>query len=70
MVLMGQDMAFDQGFIADSMLRVGFKSARSHTLNTDWGPMDLDIGRKQEPLTLAAFPEYLHSHLPLRGALS
>ncbi len=46
MALMGQDMCFDQGFIADSMLRVGFKSVRSRTLDTDWGPMDLDIGRK------------------------
>ena len=44
--LMGQDLGFDQGFIADSMLRVGFKSVRSRTLDTDWGPMDLDIGRK------------------------
>jgi len=47
MALMGQDMCFDQGFIADSMLRVGFKSVRSRTLDTDWGPMDLDIGRKE-----------------------
>nr|QNO57428.1 hypothetical protein FKKJMMIK_00026 [Methanosarcinales archaeon ANME-1 ERB7] len=46
MALTGQDMWFDQGFIADSMLRVGFKSVRSRTLDTDWGPMDLDIGRK------------------------
>ena len=46
MALMGQDMCFDQGFIADSMLRVGFKSVRSRTLDTGWGPMDLDIGRK------------------------
>ena len=46
MALMGQDMCFDQGFIADSMLRVGFKSVRSHTLDTPMGPMDLDIGRK------------------------
>jgi hypothetical protein len=44
--LMGQDMCFDQGEIADSMLRVGFKSVRSRTLDTDWGPMDLDVGRK------------------------
>jgi predicted O-methyltransferase YrrM len=44
--LMGRDMCFDQGEIADSMLRVGFKSVRSRTLDTDWGPMDLDIGRK------------------------
>ena len=44
--LMGQDMGFDQGFIADSMLRVGFKSVHSRTLDTPMGPMDLDIGRK------------------------
>ena len=44
--LMGQDMGFDQGFIADSMLRVGFKSVCSRTMNTPGGPMDLDIGRK------------------------
>nr|CBH39948.1 conserved hypothetical protein, O-methyltransferase family [uncultured archaeon] len=46
MALTGQDMRFDQGEIADSMLRVGFKSVRSRTQDTDWGPMDLDIGRK------------------------
>ncbi len=46
MALMGQDECFDQGFIADSMLRVGFKSVRSCTLDTSIGPMDLDIGRK------------------------
>jgi O-methyltransferase. len=46
MAMMGQDIELDQGFIADAMLRVGFKSVRSHTLDTGWGPMDLDIGRK------------------------
>ena len=46
MALAGQDTGFDQGFIADSMLRVGFKSVRSRTLNTPLGPMELDIGRK------------------------
>jgi hypothetical protein len=46
MALTSEDMRFDQGEIADSMLRVGFKSVRSRTLDTDWGPMDLDIGRK------------------------
>ena len=46
MTLMGRDISFYQGEIADSMLRVGFKSVRSRTLDTDWGPMDLDIGRK------------------------
>jgi len=44
--LMGLGRMIDQGFIADSMLRIGFKSVRSRTLDTDWGPMDLDIGRK------------------------
>jgi SAM-dependent methyltransferase len=48
MSLIGQDMCFDQGEIADAMLRVGFKSVRSRTLDTDWGPMDLDIGRKEK----------------------
>ena len=28
-------------------LRVGFKSDRGCTLDTDRGPMDLDIGRKK-----------------------
>jgi len=44
--LMGQGRMVDQGFIADSMLRAGFKSVQSRTLDTDWGPMDLDVGRK------------------------
>ena len=44
--LMGQDMCFNQGEIADSLLRVGFKSVRSRTLNAPWGAADLDIGRK------------------------
>jgi SAM-dependent methyltransferase len=46
MTLRGKDLCFDQGFIADNMLRAGFKSVRSHTLDTPYGPMDLDIGRK------------------------
>ena len=45
--VMGNDFGLDQGFIADSMLRVGFQSVRSRTLNTPIGPMDLDIGRKE-----------------------
>ena len=44
--LMGQDMGIDQGVIADSMLRAGFKSVRSRTIDTPMMPMDLDIGRK------------------------
>jgi predicted O-methyltransferase YrrM len=48
MALTGQDMGFEQGFIADSILRVGFKSVRSRTLDTPMGPMDLEIGRKAQ----------------------
>jgi hypothetical protein len=44
--LMGRDMGRDQGFIADSMLYVGFRSVRSYTMDTPMGPMDMDIGRK------------------------
>lgn len=46
MALMGQDMTFDKGFITDSMLRVGFKTVRSRTLDMPFGPVDLDIARK------------------------
>jgi len=46
MNLMGQETEFNQGYIADSMLRVGFKLIRSQTLDTFMGPMELDIARK------------------------
>ena len=46
MALMGQSSGVEHGHIADSMLRVGFKSVHSGTLSTAWGPMELDIGRK------------------------
>ena len=46
MALMGQEAGVDQGHVADSMLRAGFKSVRSRTLDTFMGPMDLDIARK------------------------
>lgn len=46
LALMDQDMSFDQGFIANAMLDVGFKSVHSRTLNTPNGPIDLDICRK------------------------
>jgi hypothetical protein len=38
--------AFDQGIIADEMLRVGFRSVRSQTMDNGWGTMDMDIARK------------------------
>jgi predicted TPR repeat methyltransferase len=44
--LMGYETEFDQGQIADSMLRVGFSSVRSRTWNSSFGPMELDIARK------------------------
>jgi len=37
---------FEQGVIADAMLKRGFRSVRSRTLSTEWGPMDMDIARK------------------------
>jgi predicted TPR repeat methyltransferase len=46
MTLMGRETELDQGYVADSMLRVGFRSVRSRILNMDWGPMELDIARK------------------------
>lgn len=42
----GYDFPMEQGFIADSMLRVGFKSVRSRTYDTPMGPMDMDVARK------------------------
>ncbi|MCP4118634.1 MAG: methyltransferase domain-containing protein [Desulfobacteraceae bacterium] len=38
--------AFDQGVIASEMIEAGFKSVRTRTLDTNWGPMDMDIARK------------------------
>jgi predicted TPR repeat methyltransferase len=46
MGLMGQETGIEQGYIADSMLRVGFRSVHSQTINTAFGSMELDIGRK------------------------
>lgn len=42
----GQAFYFDQGEIAASMLRSGFKSVHSRTVTTPMGDMDLDIARK------------------------
>ena len=46
MVLMGREAGIEKGYIANSMLRVGFRSVHSQTLNTPYGLMELDIGRK------------------------
>jgi SAM-dependent methyltransferase len=41
-----EDFSFDQGEIAASMLRCGFRSVQSRTINSPMGAMDLDIARK------------------------
>ncbi len=43
---MGLDIHFTRGEICEAMLRSGFRSVRSQTLETPVGGMDLDIGRK------------------------
>ncbi|MGD8386060.1 MAG: methyltransferase [Desulfobacteraceae bacterium] len=43
----GADFLLDQGFVADAMLKAGFSSVRSRTLETPMGCMDLDIARKK-----------------------
>lgn len=40
------DFSLDQGFVADAMIRCGFQSVRSRTIETPMGAMDLDIARK------------------------
>ncbi len=46
MALMGQEIGVDQGYVAGSMLRAGFRSVRSRKIDTFMGPMELDIGKK------------------------
>lgn len=47
LALTGKDTSlFREGFVADSMLRAGFKSVRSRTLSMDWGPAEVDTARK------------------------
>jgi len=46
LALMGQEAGVDEGYVANSMLRVGFRSVRSRKIDTFMGPMELDIGRK------------------------
>ena len=40
------DTRFDQGFIAEAMLRAGFRSVHSRTVHSFAGDMDLDVARK------------------------
>ena len=42
----GIDFSLDQGFVADTMVRCGFRSVRSRTIDTPMGAMDMDIAQK------------------------
>ena len=39
------DFMFDQGFLAEAMLRAGFRQVRSRTIDAPVGRLDLDCGR-------------------------
>ncbi len=44
----GGDFSFEQGEIAEQMIKSGFKSVRSRTIELPMGAMDMDIARKSE----------------------
>ncbi len=44
--LYGADFAIPRGLIAESMAKSGFQSVRSLTIQSDFGDMDIDIGKK------------------------
>lgn len=44
--LMGHDFGMNQGVIAGAMVRTGFQTVRSQTIQTPMMPMELDIARK------------------------
>jgi hypothetical protein len=44
----GVDFSLDRGFVADAMIRCGFRSVRSCTIDTPMGAMDMDIAHKQD----------------------
>jgi len=46
MLMSGMDFRLHQGFIAEAMIRAGFKSVRSLTVQTIAMPMDMDIAQK------------------------
>ena len=46
MALMGQDIGVNQGHVANSMQKAGFKSVQSQKIDTFMGPMELDIAKK------------------------
>ena len=46
MALMGQEMEINQGYVSNSMLKIGFKTIHSRNLDTVMAPMELDIARK------------------------
>jgi hypothetical protein len=46
LALMGHETGIDQGYVVNSMLRIGFKTIHTRNLDTCLGPMELDIARK------------------------
>lgn len=42
----GVDFSLDQGAVAESALRCGFRWVQSRTIETPMGPMDMDIALK------------------------
>lgn len=40
----GNNVSFNQRYIANAMLDNGFKQVISRTIETNFGPMDIDIG--------------------------
>ncbi len=45
-LITGVDFSLDQGMVAESALRCGFRWVRSRTIETPMGPMDMDIALK------------------------
>ena len=46
--LQGMDFAITQGMIADSMKKTGFQRVRNFTIDSDFGEMEITIGKKLE----------------------
>jgi SAM-dependent methyltransferase len=44
--LSGMDLIFTKGTIAEAIMQCGFKSVRNFTIESDLGPLDIDVARK------------------------
>jgi hypothetical protein len=45
-LITGVDFSLEQGAVAESALRCGFRWVQSRTIDTPMGPMDMDVARK------------------------